>query len=177
VSWHHAIATVWGVLGVMLIVGEAVVRLAGFARAALAVGLDTLQWVVAALWIVLMAVFEGYRGFHRKFSPRVVARALHLGRAARPIDVVLAPLYCMSLYGASRRGVRAAWLLVVFIVALILLVRLLPQPWRGIIDAGVVAGLGIGLASMTYFSLRALAGKPPAIDPDLAPTSAGSSST
>ena len=37
------------------------------------------------------------------------------------------------------------------IIILVLLVRLLPQPWRGIIDAGVVLGLLLGIASIVYF--------------------------
>ena len=52
------------------------------------------------------------------------------------------------------------------IVTLVLLVRLAPQPWRGIIDAGVVLGLGIGSASILYFVVRALRDGPPA-PPDL----------
>jgi hypothetical protein len=32
-----------------------------------------------------------------------------------------------------------------------LIARLLPQPWRGIIDAGVVVGLAIGIVSILYF--------------------------
>ena len=29
--------------------------------------------------------------------------------------------------------------------------RMLPQPWRGILDAGVVVGLSIGISSILYF--------------------------
>ena len=54
-----------------------------------------------------------------------------------------------------RRGLIVAWALVIGIVALVLLVRLAPQPWRGIIDAGVVLGLGIGSLSILFHTFRA----------------------
>ena len=40
---------------------------------------------------------------------------------------------------------------------LILLVGLLEQPWRGIVDAGVVVGLTWGLVSLLIFSVLAFA--------------------
>ncbi|MDQ1692227.1 MAG: hypothetical protein QOD87_2335, partial [Pseudonocardiales bacterium] len=36
----------------------------------------------------------------------------------------------------------------------IVLVRLVDQPWRGIIDAGVLAGLAYGLVSVLVLELR-----------------------
>jgi len=33
-------------------------------------------------------------------------------------------------------------------------VRRLAQPWRGIIDAGVVVGLAWGVGSVVYYALR-----------------------
>ena len=38
---------------------------------------------------------------------------------------------------------------------LVALVRRLDQPWRGIIDAGVVVGLAWGLAALWIFTARA----------------------
>ena len=160
-------AAIWGFVGVFALCAEAVWRLSSYAEDALTDELTALQTAIAAAWIAFMGIAEGYRGFHKKFSPRVIARAAYLWDHARPIDAVLAPLFCMSLYGASRRGLIVAWSLVVMIVTLIVLIPYLPHPWRGIIDAGVVVGLGIGVSSMAYFALRALRGLPPAIDPDL----------
>lgn len=161
------IAAAWGVAGVVALLLEGVYRLFIQARAALEAELSPLQWSMTALWICAMAYGEGWRGFHLRFSPRVVARAGHLALRPRPVDVLLAPMFCMSLYGASRRGMLASRLLLAGIVVLVLIVQLLPAPWRGIVDAGVVAGLSVGLASLAWFSVRALLGKPPAVDPDL----------
>ncbi len=38
-----------------------------------------------------------------------------------------------------------SWLVVVVVTSLVFGMRFVPQPWRGIVDAGVVVGLGMGL--------------------------------
>lgn len=161
------IGLVWGLLGVIVLVAQPLARLTPMAVDAIRGGLTTLQWVLLVGWVVLNAHAEGYRGFHRRFSPRVVARAQYLSRNPRPVRVLLAPLFCMSLFHASRRGLIVARILVVAIVLLVLMVRQLPQPWRGIVDAGVVVGLGLGLLSILYYVGRMLAGREPAVPPDL----------
>lgn len=158
----------WGILGVLALLGQALWRLAPLTVDAVQAGLTPLQWGVMTIWIVVMAHAEGYRGFHRRFSPRVVARALWLREHPTGIKAIVAPLFCMSLFGATRKGMMVARILVVGILGLILLVRTLPQPWRGMIDAGVVVGLGIGVASIVGYAARALlSGTPPPIAPDL----------
>ncbi|MEM9460595.1 MAG: hypothetical protein AAGF11_40880 [Myxococcota bacterium] len=163
------IGMVWGLLGVIVLVTQPIVRLTPLVVEAVEGGLSVLQWVVMILWVLVNAHAEGYRGFHRRFSPRVVARAQVLAANPRPAWVVFAPLFCMSLFHASRRGVWTARILVVSIVTLVLAVRQLPQPWRGIVDAGVVVGLAIGLSSIVLFIGRMLAGHPPTVPPDLPP--------
>ncbi|MCA9707712.1 MAG: hypothetical protein KDK70_17815 [Myxococcales bacterium] len=161
------VAMAWGLLGVIALLTQALVRLTPLAVEAIEGGLTALQWAVLGLWVIVNAHAEGYRGFHRRFSPRVVARAMVLARRPRPLRVVLAPFFCMSLFHASRRGVWVARIVVVAIVLLILGVRQLAQPWRGIVDAGVVVGLGIGLASILYYVGRALRGHSLPVPPDL----------
>lgn len=164
----------WGVIGVLGLLSQATWRLAPLAWEAMQSGLSTVQWVLLVVWVLVMAHAEGYRGFHRRFSPRVAARAQHLWSEATVVRTIFAPFFCMSLFGASRRGMIVARSLVTGIVGLVLLVRMLPQPWRGIVDAGVVVGLAIGTASILYYVGRAMTGSPPAIDPDLAePTKPG----
>src|SRR5690606_20451121 len=157
----------FGVLGVLALVVQPLFRLAPYTIEAIRGGLTGWQWVVMLTWVLVNAHAEGWRGFHQRFSPRVVARAFHLGRHPRPAWVVLAPLFCMSLFHASRRGLIVARVLVVGIVILVLAIRQLEQPWRGIIDAGVVVGLGIGALSLVWDFGRALAGHPPPVPPDL----------
>ena len=163
----RGLIAVWGVGGVLLLLSQALWRLTPLALEALRSELAVWQWVVTAVWIVAMAHAEGYRGFHRRFSPRLVARAQHLAEHPTALRVALAPAYCMSLFGASRRGMLVARLLLGGIIVLVIMVRMLEQPWRGIIDAGVVVGLAIGTLSILYYSARAAAGREPAVPPDL----------
>lgn len=157
----------WGVGGVLLLLAKAIVGLGGMVRGAFDHELGPLHLGVAALWIAFMAYTEGYRGFQQRFSPRVVRRAVHLAQAPRPWLVLLAPAYAMGLVHATRRRLVASWALLAAIVALVLLVRTLDQPWRGIVDMGVVVGLGWGCASLLALLLPALAGRTPEVDPDL----------
>jgi hypothetical protein len=161
------VARAWGIVGVLALLGQAMVRLAPRALDAVAGGLDGVQWAALLGWCAFMIHAEGIRGFHRRFSPRVVARAWTLGAHARPWQRVLAPAYCMSLVHASRRGMIVAWSVLFGVIGLIMVVSRMGQPWRGIIDAGVVLGLGVGAASIVWFTARAASGIAPPIDADL----------
>ncbi|MCH9686597.1 MAG: hypothetical protein K0V04_34510 [Deltaproteobacteria bacterium] len=165
------LAMVWGLLGVAALLLQALTRLTPMAVEALSGELTVVQWIVVGVWVPVMAHAEGYRGFHTRFSPRVVARAQVLREDPRPLWVVFAPLFCMSLFHASRRGLLVARILVAAITLLVIGVRQLDQPWRGIIDAGVVVGLAIGLLSIGYHLVRALGGHAPPVPPDLPPPS------
>ncbi|HET6583582.1 MAG TPA: hypothetical protein VFG69_09040 [Nannocystaceae bacterium] len=169
-SWAGRVGAAWGVLGVLALLGQAFARLGPRALEAWTMGLSPSQLVVLAAWTGFMIYSEGVRGFHRRFSPRVVARAMWLREHPRPLFVAIAPFFCMSLVHASKRGLVVARVLVFAIVLLVAVVSQMPQPWRGIVDAGVVAGLGIGAASILWFAARALAGTRPPIAPDLPAT-------
>ncbi|MEL7312002.1 MAG: hypothetical protein AAFN07_10855 [Pseudomonadota bacterium] len=94
--------------------------------------------------LIVMAWYEGYKGFQRGFSPRFAARAVALRSHASPINTVAAPLVLMGFMNAPFRRVMATIILTTGIVAIVMVYRLLPQPWRGILDSGVVVGLGWG---------------------------------
>lgn len=161
------IAAVWGVLGVVGLLTQALVRLGPRAIEAVRMDLEVQHWIVLGVWVTFMAHAEGYKGFHRRFSPRVVARAQTLVASRSVLHRLLAPAYCMSLLHASRHGLVVAWCVVVGIVGLVAIVSTMSQPWRGIVDAGVVVGLGIGLLSIVLHAVRAMGGTPPPIAPDL----------
>ncbi|WP_437964215.1 hypothetical protein WMF04_31445 [Sorangium sp. So ce260] len=158
----------WGVLGVVAVLIEAIYRLGATAVRILTThDLTTGQLILLAAWTVVIAYFEGYRGFQQRFSPRVIARALHLAEHRRPLHVALAPLYCMALFHTTRRRLIATWVLIAGIVALILLVRQMSPPYRAIVDAGVAFALAWGTASILVYLARGLAGRPPAIAADV----------
>jgi hypothetical protein len=161
------LGVVWGLAGTALLLLEGVVRLAGQVRALAFEQLTLIQSLALVSWCLVMAVAEGYRGFQLHFVPRVVARSWYLGGAPRPWHVALAPLFCMGLLHASKRRLVGAWGLLAGIIALVLWVRTLSQPWRGIVDAGVVVGLSWGLVALLVETVRAVRRGPPRVALDL----------
>lgn len=158
----------WGTFGVVAILAQAIVRLSRYAIAAVAeFDLSPLQVALAVVWTAANLYAEGYRGFQRAFAPRVVARAFYLARHPRPVFVILAPLYCLSLFHATRARLAFTYAFLACLVAVIAAVQALPQPWRGIVDLGVVAGLTYGAAAVAVFYVRALAGRPLPVPPDV----------
>lgn len=148
------VVATWGVLCVLMLLTQAVWRLTPLAVDALRSGLSPVEITILVVWTVVAAYAEGYRGFQKAFSVRVVNRAFHLGHHPRPLHVVLALPYCMALMHATRRGLIRSWVLLVSMICLVVLVKLMPQPWRGIVDAGVVVGLAWGAVSIVVLFLR-----------------------
>ena len=66
---------VWGLVGIMVLLSFAIIRLAGIAIDAMAYPFTDLQWMVLIANTVFMAHAEGYRGFQKSFSPREIGRA------------------------------------------------------------------------------------------------------
>ncbi|MBA4501645.1 hypothetical protein [Marinobacterium marinum] len=148
-------AAVWGFIGICLLFSSAIYRLSGVA---LEMPLDTFgwhHWLALCVCLVFMGFAEGYRGFQQNFSPRVAARIRYLRHNVTPLRALLAPVFCMGFFHAEKRRRIVTYCLTGGIVGLILLVRLLEQPWRGIVDAGVVLGLSWGLVSLALFTWQA----------------------
>jgi hypothetical protein len=157
-SVSHPFAAAWGVIGIVLVLLYAIVRLTSFAIEAVAGGLNLLQWIVFVLNVAVMAWLEGYRGFQLKFSPCVAARALYLYQNPTSLSTrLLAPFFCFGYFKATRRVLIFAWVGTLVIIILALWVHQLGQPWRGIIDAGVVVGLTWGAASLMVMFQKAVA--------------------
>ena len=150
-----SIGPIWGVGGVLLLLSFAIYRLAPLAFDLVGVTLTSLQWAALVFSVIYMAYAEGYRGFHLGFAPRVVSRANYLHQHPRPHHVLLAPLFCMCYFHTTRKRQLMSIGLTAMILVFVFIARSLPQPWRGIVDAGVVTGLAIGIASILYFALRA----------------------
>lgn len=159
---------VWAISGVTLLLVQAQLRLGSIAWEALSsTALTPLQIGTCGGWIVSNAYLEGYRGFHRRFVPRVVARAHHLAKNPGFFPPVLGPVFAMAYVHATKRAQYAAWGITAAVLIAIFLVRQLDQPWRGIIDAGVVVGLFLGTVSLLLAALQRMLGREPAGNPDL----------
>lgn len=149
----------YAVLGITAILTTAMVRLTPHALAALRSDLTAFQAVAMAVSVVLMAYSEGYRGFQTRYSPRVVNRALNLGSEKFSGWTLIAPIVAMGLVRARKRVLITSWSLTCMIVIFVILLGKTAQPWRGIVDAGVVVGLFWGTTSILVFWGQALAGK------------------
>jgi hypothetical protein len=157
----------WGALGVSALLGSAIWRLSPYAWEVLAMDLSTLQWILLVVNVIFMAHSEGYKGFQKAFSPRVAARTRYLFDHPHALRSLLAPLFCMGFFHATKKRLIVSYVLTAAIIGLIVLVRMLSQPWRGIVDAGVVVGLGWGLMAYWVFLVQAFAGGAFAYDPEV----------
>lgn len=147
----------WGLGGVIFSLMRAIARLVEPALAPFSdPSMTALHWVAYVGFVLFMAYFEGYRGFQKRFAPTVVGRAFALAQNPTPLTVLLAPAYCLSLFAAPRRRVIVRWILVLGIAAIVMLMRYVPQPYRGIVDAGVVVGLTWGAVAVVIFFVRGL---------------------
>ena len=142
---------VWGIGGVLLLLIFAIFRLAPMALELENSSMSMVHWLTLAFSVIYMAYAEGYKGFHLGFAPRVVVRARYLANNPRPLHVLLAPLFCMGYIYATRRRQIVSFALTTMIICFVLITRSMPQPWRGILDAGVVVGLSLGVLSIGYF--------------------------
>lgn len=146
----------WGIIGVLFMLLFAIVRLAPIALELSTLSLSALHWAALVFSVVYMAYAEGYKGFHRGFSPRVVQRANYLRDNPRWQHVLLAPAFCMGYIYATRRRQILSIGLTLLVMGFVVIAKQLPQPWRGILDAGVVTGLTLGILSILYFLVNSL---------------------
>jgi hypothetical protein len=149
------IGAYWGLTGVLLLLASAIYRLTPIAEDAFSYAFLWYHWCALAFIVFFMAYVEGYRAFQQAFSPRVAARARYLRDHPNLLHTLLAPLFCMAYFHAPRRRQITSISVTAGIIVLVILVRLLSQPWRGIIDGGVVVGLAWGLVSLALFSYQA----------------------
>ncbi len=160
----------WGILGVVTLLLFAVYRLSPIAGAGLQASTEMVHWIGIIGSLIFFAYAEGYRAFQKQFSPRVVVRAFSLLKQPTFLRVLLAPPFAMGFFGATRKRMIVSWCLTAGIIVLIVLVGKLSQPWRGIIDLGVVVALLWGTAAIIIFAVRALLGYPLDIPADLPDT-------
>jgi len=150
------VGAIWGVIGVAMLLMLAISRLLGIVHESLLLPWHWYHYAALAISVLGMAFFEGYRGFQRGFSPRVAARARHVRENPRKRFVVLGPLFCASYFHARRRRQITAISVTLGISVLIAAMRHVAQPWRGIVDAGVLVGLVWGVVSLIIISYIAL---------------------
>ncbi|MEM7416843.1 MAG: hypothetical protein AAF389_15155 [Gemmatimonadota bacterium] len=139
---------VWAVVGVSTILSMAVFRLFSRGWPVVSAGLEPVEWVGLAIALFAFVYGEGVVALQRRWVPRILRRSQALGPADHPALRVGAPLYAMGLLGGPARSLVRSWLGVIAIVAAVLVVRALPEPWRGIVDVSVAGALAWGVISL-----------------------------
>ncbi len=165
----------WALGGFAVLIGQALFRLTPRALETLGGPLQPMEQASAAVSIVLFSVGKGWFVFHRRFAPRFAGRLRGLVRVRPAVGVALAPLYCMGLAPARRADVPMALRSLLFtlaIVAMVIGLRQVVAPWRGIVTSGVVVALFFGLATTLVQGLHAVRRAAAAPAPAARPVSA-----
>lgn len=149
-------AAVWALTGVGLLFSFAVFRLGRRGLETLQAGLAPAEWAALLALTAAFVVGEGRGALQLRWVPRLVLRARALRDGARLHHRVLAPLYGMSLIGAPALAMAKAWGGTAAIVTAVIVVRMFPEPWRGITDLAVGAALLWGLAAIVVKAPEAL---------------------
>ena len=164
-----------GIAFITWLLGNAIARLTPLALEPWRDGsLSSFQKLLWIGWFAGNAYFEGYKGFQQRFSPRVVGRAAYLGDHPTLLRVILAPFFVLSLFHAKRAQLVFRWGFLIALYTLIWFVSHVPQPWRGIIDGGVVVGLAWGLVAVWYFFVQYLLDRDHPVASDLPDEADGS---
>ena len=149
------LGALWGTVGVIALLSYSVWRLGQVSIDALEYPWNWHHWTLLIANTLFMAYSEGYRGFQKAFSPRVAARARYISLYPTISRVLLAPLFCMGYFHATRHRLITSYLLTITIVIFIISFQYLTQPWRGVLDVGVLIGLIWGIVSLFFSSLAA----------------------
>ena len=165
------IGFIWGSIGVLSLLIFSVVRLSNIALEFFVYPVHIWHWLALVVWVVFMAYSEGYKGFQQAFSPRVAARLIWLQQNPKAWLVVLAPLYAMGFIYASKKRIIISYSILIMVLVFVAIAVNLPQPWRPIVDAGVVVGLLWGAAVTGWYIFVAIRTGTSLVNPEL-PSSA-----
>uniref|UniRef100_A0A7S3K4D7 Phosphatidic acid phosphatase type 2/haloperoxidase domain-containing protein n=1 Tax=Aureoumbra lagunensis TaxID=44058 RepID=A0A7S3K4D7_9STRA len=170
------VASVWGVAGVVAMLMNAVKRVLPVALEPFRTGspLGAKMWCTYAAFAAVMGYVEGYKSFHKKFSPLVAARSMTLQKPHPFTYTLFAPFYAMGLFHATPKRRATSWGFLIGVFALVKIVKQFSYPWRSIVDGGVVVGLTIGSASIIWHYAREINGIPAPADPSLPAVSSSS---
>ena len=171
VSDRSQLVQAWGVFGVVAYLSYGVAKVVPIVLDGLGAIEEVWQWGLLAVTLLFFAYVEGYRGFQLGFSPRVVSRAWVVSEETSEAPLwhkALAPAFCIGYFHGTTRRVITSWAVTTVIFAVVIGVKQLDNPYRAIIDAGVIVGLVWGILSIIVLYLASLQSqKPPEYDPAL----------
>ncbi|CAE8672220.1 unnamed protein product [Polarella glacialis] len=161
----------WGVFGVCAYLGYGVQKVVPIVLDGLGSIDSWWQWGLLAANLLFFAYVEGYKGFQLGFSPRVVARSWAVSEETEQAPVwhkLLAPAFCIGYFHGTKKRVITSWAVTTGIFLVVIGVKQLANPYRAIIDAGVIVGLIWGIVSIIVLYVQSLQNdRPPKFDPAL----------
>ena len=161
------LAAIWGVAGACMLLGFAVLRMFRQVSEGFEHPLGVAHYAVMIPWLFFMLYSEGYKGFQKGYSPRVAARANYLRDHATLIRALLAPLFCMGFFDSTKKRKIVICCLLLGVTTLVVLFQRIPQPWRGVLDLGVVLGLSWGILATLFFFFKYWFGDAADADPEV----------
>lgn len=144
----------WGLAGVVTMLLYSVMRVIPSWSELAAPQNGLIDYVVFSIVLLAMIYWEGYKGFHKAFAPRVVSRSKALIYQPSPVYRILAPVFCIGLIGSPIRRKISLIVFTGVIVLLVVGVKAMPQPWRWMIDLSVAMALLVGVGSILWLSCR-----------------------
>ena len=148
------IGFIWGFVGVSLILLHGITCVYPYVVTLDFSKMFWYHYLSLIISIIFLGYAEGYKGFQLSFSPRVAQRLKLVFKNPSFVNVVLSPLFCMGFFGISKKRMKITYILTITIIFLIIIIERISEPWRGIIDTGVLVGLCWGLLSFWFFCLK-----------------------
>ncbi len=150
------IGAIWGIIGWIALLAYAVYKLSIPVFSLKPADLEWYHWLVLVLNALFLVYMKGVRGFQRSLAPRIVTRGRYLRAHPHLLWTLFAPLFCMGYFHIIRRKQIVTIVMTVFMVILIVIVRGLPYPWRGVLDTGILLALGWGIVQLVRFGIGGL---------------------
>jgi hypothetical protein len=169
---HSTLVQLWAVLGVATYLSWGLRKVHPIVRDGLGSMNTRSHWVFFLATLSFFAYYEGYKGFQKGLCPRVVSRAWIVSqRSVSGLPTwhkVIAPAFCIGYFHATKKRMITSWAITGTIFVVVIFVRRLPDPWRAMIDAGVMLGLTWGvLSTVGIYAMSLIDGAPPDFDPSL----------
>jgi len=161
----------WGAFGVVAYLSFGVSKVVPIVLEGINTIAEPWEWALLAVTLLFFAYVEGYRGFQLGFSPRVVSRSWCVAEDNEDAPLwhkILAPAFCIGYFHGTTKRVATSWGVTTVIFLVVIGVKQLGNPYRAIIDAGVIVGLVWGIVSIIILFLSSLQNdQPPDYDPAL----------
>ena len=95
----------------------------------------------------------------------MASRAVYLRQHSTWLRLLLAPLFSIGYFHTTRAKQITVIVISIVITLIVILFRQIPQPWRGVLDVGVIVGLSWGIIATLIYYAKFVTAKVVAYDP------------